>query len=193
MAGPSQFAHDDDAPSLPAVKATDSTGKRVDHWLQNEKKPDLAASTFAIYEAVWRLHVKPLIGKCKLENITTDNVIALYATLRGQRIGSRTVPRHVSKEPNVLTDRKVSRFIQAAKTDKFEGVWLLSLFGGLRLGASLGLKWADVNLHTGEIDIRQQASVVSGAVKIGPLKTKSSGRRIIVGHSVLEALRRRQV
>ena len=64
--------------------------------------------------------------------------------------------------------------------------------GGLRLGECLGLKWADVNLKTGEIEIRQQATEVNYVVNIGPLKTKSSRRVIVVGPSVVEALRRRQ-
>ncbi|MFY9884688.1 MAG: site-specific integrase, partial [Candidatus Cybelea sp.] len=102
------------------------------------------------------------------------------------------VPRHQYREARVLTAAEAQRFLAAAKTDTFEAVWLLGLFGGLRLGECLGLKWADVDLRSGDIRVRQQAAEVYGRVEIGPLKTKSSRRNLVITGAALQALRRRK-
>lgn len=101
------------------------------------------------------------------------------------------IPRHEYKEPRVLTDDEARQLIAAAKHDSFEGIWLLSLFGGLRLGECLGLRWRDVDLDTGKIDVRKQITEINGKIAEGPLKTKSSRREIVVGSIVVTALRRR--
>ncbi|HZY95643.1 MAG TPA: site-specific integrase [Candidatus Cybelea sp.] len=91
-----------------------------------------------------------------------------------------------------MTDAEARSFLKAAKEDAFEAVWLLSLFGGFRLGECLGLKWRDVDLNSGRIDIRKGATEVNGRIQVGKLKTKCSRREIVVGKVVADALRRRQ-
>ena len=90
-----------------------------------------------------------------------------------------STPRHDYKEPHVLTDAEARSFLEAAKEDAFEAVWLLALFGGLRLGECLGLQWQDVDFKSGRIDIRQGATEVNGSIQVGKLKTKSSRREIV--------------
>jgi integrase len=103
------------------------------------------------------------------------------------------VPRHVYKEARVLTATEAQRFLVAAREDRYEAIWALALFGGLRLGECLGLKWEDVDLDSGELRVRQQATEVYGHVAVGPLKTKSSRRNLVVTGLALEALGRGRV
>jgi integrase len=198
-------------------------GQWVERWLEEEKRPNLAASTYAVYEVAWRVHTKPLVGDFRLDRFGPDDVRAVLTKLRAKKVGGRTLqvvwkvmraafdaailqekyhrpnpwravstPRHDYREPHVLTDAEARSFIEAAKEDAFEAVWLLSLFGGLRLGECLGLKWRDVDLKSGRIDIRQGATEVNGSIQVGKLKTKSSRREIVVGKVAAEALQRRQ-
>jgi integrase len=205
------------------ARSRETIGEWVEYWLEHEKRPSLAASTYAVYEVAWRVHAKPLIGKTRLDKFSADDVSRTYKSLRDKDIGGRTLqvvakvmraafdaairqekysranpwrsvstPSHKTKEARVLTADEARRFTAAARTDRFEGVWLLGLFGGLRLGECLGLRWEDVNLKSGEIRIRQQASEVYGRIDIAPLKTKSSRRNLVVTGVALKALRRRQ-
>jgi integrase len=195
----------------------------VELWLKKEKQPNLARSTYAVYEVAWRVHVKPLIGSRRLDKLDADDVQNLYDDLRDKKVGGRTVqvaakimraafdaainqkklsgsnpwrtksiPTHKAREGRVLTPEEAARFIVAARNDAFEGVWLLGLFGGLRLGECLGLRWGDVDLETGEVRVRQQATEVYGHVEIGPLKTASSQRDIVISGTTLDSLRRRR-
>ncbi len=199
-----------------------TTAQWVEHWLEEEKRPNLAASTYAVYEVAWRVHTKPLVGDFRLDRFGPDDVRDVLTKLRAKKCGGRTLqvvwkvmraafdaailqekyprpnpwravstPRHDYKEPHVLTDAEARSFLEAAKEDAFEAVWLLALFGGLRLGECLGLQWQDVDFKSGRIDIRQGATEVNGSIQVGKLKTKSSRREIVVGKVVTDALRRR--
>ena len=59
------------------------------------------------------------------------------------------VPRHEAKEARAPNAPEAKRFIRAARGDRFEALWLLSLLGGCRLGECLGLTWEDVDFTTG--------------------------------------------
>ena len=102
------------------------------------------------------------------------------------------VPRHEAKEARAPNAPEAKRFIRAARGDRFEALWLLSLLGGCRLGECLGLTWEDVDFTKGRVRIRQPATEVGGVTKIGPLKTKSGRRVIDVSKTTVDALRRRQ-
>jgi integrase len=190
----------------PIVKNT--IGEWVEGWLENEKRPNLARSTFAVYEVAWRIHAKPLIEHQRLEKFSPDDVTGVYAALRKKKVGGRTiqvvakvlrgafdaaihhekyhranpwaavpVPRHDYKEPHVLTEQESQRFVEAARHDRFEAVWLLSLFGGLRLGECLGLQWRGVDFDSGRVDIWQQLAEVNGHLEIDLLRRRVPGER----------------
>ncbi|HEY6485370.1 MAG TPA: site-specific integrase [Candidatus Cybelea sp.] len=205
------------------ARRRETIGDWVTDWLEHQRRPALAPATFAVYETVWRVHLKPLLAKRRIDTFEPTDVERVYRTLREKKVGGRTVqvagkfmrvafdaailqkkfrgqnawraiaiPRHKERDARVLTAEEAQRFVKAARDDPYEGVWLLALFGGLRLGELLGLRWCDVDLETGEVRIRQQAVEVYGRVEIGPLKTPSSVRDIVVGGTTLDAMRRRR-
>lgn len=192
-------------------------------WLE-QKRQNVAPATFAVYETVWRVHLKSAVGNHRLDRFTHEHATDLYSDLRKMGVGGRTIqvagkimrlafddaiktgklrgtnpwrmiesPRHRERTARVLTAEEAQRFVKAARNDRYEAAWLLGLFGGLRIGECLGLKWCDVDLDSGEVRIRQQATEIHGRVEEGPLKTDSSVRDLVVGGSTLEALRRRRL
>jgi integrase len=66
---------------------------------------------------------------------------------------------------------------------------VLAVHCGLRQGELLGLKWADVDLESGTLQVRRTMSeTCTGRVEE---ETKSGkGRRIELSHTVIDALRR---
>jgi integrase len=101
-------------------------------------------------------------------------------------------PKHQTKEIRILRQDEVARFVSATAKDRFEALWLLCLFCGLRLGEALGLTLDAIDWKTGEIQIRQQVTEVNGVAAVGKPKTAESIRSIYADPIVLDALRRRR-
>ena len=65
----------------------------------------------------------------------------------------------------------------------------MALACGLRIGEALGLAWNDVNMKTGEVQIRQQLQIVNKRLVLQPLKTDKSRRTLVLPNVCLDALR----
>lgn len=63
----------------------------VNHWLHNVAKPKIRPNTFATWEIAWRVHAQPIIGQKKLEKTRADDVDQLYAELKKNGAGGRSV------------------------------------------------------------------------------------------------------
>ncbi len=85
-------------------------------------------------------------------------------------------------------------FLDAARGQKYEALYVLSLTCGLRMGESLGLKWSDIDLNSGTLHVnRQLQRMRKDGDKSGTLvfsEPKNASRRTIdLPHRALEALR----
>jgi integrase len=65
-------------------------------------------------------------------------------------------PRRVKKEMRVLTPEQVRTFLEAAKGDRLESLYVLAITTGLREGELLGLRWPDVDLEGGKLQVLRQ-------------------------------------
>ncbi len=52
-------------------------GAYLDRWLESER-PSVSQKTYASYEVVVRLHIKPLLGHMRLKDLTADHPRWLY-------------------------------------------------------------------------------------------------------------------
>jgi len=78
-------------------------------------------------------------------------------------------------------------FLRAIAGDRFETLYLLALDSGMRQGELFALKWADVDLARGKIEVRRSVRDDNGTLTEGPTKTKVS-RSIIVSQPTIKAL-----
>ena len=78
------------------------------------------------------------------------------------------------KKPDLspLMDDNIGKFMEAIQGDRFERLFILALFSGMRQSEIIGLRWDDVDLDNGTILVRRQLQ-----------KSRSSGKYIYVGET----------
>lgn len=192
-----------------------TVGQYMDKWLLGIKGT-VRQRTWERYESLVRVHIKPAIGTKKLKDLTRAHVKGLYAAKR-EAISPRTVqyvhvtlhkalkdavadgsiPRNVSDglkpstarrhEIDPLTPEQAKAFLAAARDDRFHALYVLAIHYGLRQGEMLGLKWGDIDLEGGTLQVRRTMSEArAGRIEEG---TKSGkGRLINLSQTAVEAL-----
>lgn len=101
-----------------------------------------------------------------------------------------TPPRKEKKEIAVLNEEQARTLLEAVKGTVFYIPTLLALYAGLRRGEVLGLRWQDVDLKNGSIQIRQTLQWGEGR-ELGfyPPKTHRSRRSVAIPPVVVSALK----
>lgn len=102
-----------------------------------------------------------------------------------------TLPRIVRKDIKPLDEDATAQFIEAIQGHRYEPVFLVTLFTGMRQGEVLGLTWDCVDLGKGLITINKQIQKAPGGGSVYHLvPTKNSkGRTVTPAPFVMELLR----
>lgn len=70
--------------------------------------------------------------------------------------GRLNPPKTPKKEFRVLTPEEAQRLLDAAESDRFYALYVLAVMWGLREGELLGLKWEDIDLDRGTLQVKRQ-------------------------------------
>jgi integrase len=92
----------------------------------------------------------------------------------------------VEKNPYNLEEAKA--LLQAVIDHRFRALFTLSISTGLREGEALGLRWSDVNLENGSLDVTCTLHRRDGAWFFEPPKTTSSNRTVAMTPLLLQVL-----
>src|SRR5829696_8633019 len=164
----------------------ETLGTFLVRWLEDVVKPNKAHRTYATHRQQVLSHLVPALGRIRLEALRKAHVDRLYADLlRGglappsvrrvhavlhaaleEAVRGDLIPRnpaaHANKpkvrqeEIEPLDAEQARRFLDAARGDRYEALYLLCLMAGLRQGEALGLKWSDVDLGAGTLRVNRQ-------------------------------------
>jgi len=88
-----------------------------------------------------------------------------------------------------LTAPQAQAVLQAAQAQRLGALYVLALFLGLRRGELLGLRWEDVDLDGGKLEVVHTLQRVGGALQLVPPKTEGSRRTVPLPSVCVEALR----
>jgi integrase len=83
-------------------------------------------------------------------------------------------------------------FLRAARPDPLYPAFVLLLLYGMRRGEVLGLRWQDIDLHAGQLAVRQQIQRIRGSLHTGPVKTRAGSRDLPIPNLARAALVIRQ-
>jgi integrase len=188
--------------------------KYMDRWLESIRD-SVRPGTFKPYEAITRLHIKPTLGKTKLDKLNALQLETLYrrklkAGLSARRVRyihvtirkalkdavrlqllSRNVadaaipPRQTKPKIQPLTQEQMKALLEAARGDKLEALYVLACTTAMRQGELLGLQWKDIDLDTGALRVNR--SVYDGV--ISPPKTATGNRTIKLSRLATAALK----
>ena len=207
----------------------------LSEWLFNVKFLNIKPSTQALYEGIYRVHIKDNnLLKIKVNDITIADIQRYYKNLLKTGATPHTIksihtiiapciryaynndliikdftkaielPKESEKmklekeeEVQPLTKEEQQIFIQAIKGHKFEMIFTLALYSGLRQGELLALTWDDININECYVDVNKTMSEVAevseegrGKIKhtLQTPKTKTSIRTVQIPSSVINML-----
>lgn len=209
----------DQEKGLPIVSDKRTVGEYLTEWLETVR-PRLQPTTHTRYEQLMRLQVTPELGKVKLSKLTPHQVQKLYATWRERGLSATSVkhlhtvlhgalaqavkwdylarnptdlvvkPKMGTREMKTLTREQVDRFLEVAKGDRLEALYLLAVSTGMRQGELLALRWTNVDLERGTLQVRGTMQPTPDGLRISQPKTKASKRRLQLAPLATDALRK---
>ena len=100
-----------------------------------------------------------------------------------------TVPKPTARPIRPLDVDQARAFLAQARLHRLEALFSVALACGLRLGEATGLLWDDVDLTSGDVQIRQQLQRVGKQFLLQALKTEKSRRTLALPTVCVEALR----
>jgi len=216
---------------LPPEPGRLTVGNWLTQWLENQKPPATKPKTYAAYEYQVRVHLMPAFGKRPLTKLQPQEVrefmqskaksglspksirhfratlrAALNVAMRDGLIARNVAalvkpPRAARPALRVFSKEDTFRFLDVVKGHRLEAIFTVALALGLREGEILGLRWQDVNLRDGTLEVSHTLQRIKrpgadkGKLELVAPKTDRSRRVIMlpqVATSALYAHRRRQ-
>ena len=193
----------------------------MDKWLSESARNRLRPKTYKDYAGLTRNHIVPALGHLKLKKLTPLHVQQFYGAKLGAGLSKRTVeylhavlhsalkqavrwelvPRNVTeavdpprperKERSTLNLDQARFFLESARDDKWEALYVLAIQTGMRRGELFGLRWNDVDLDHGWLHIRQ--TLAPDGESFSAPKNPKSRRKIRLTPVAVDALKRHKV
>jgi integrase len=195
-----------------------TVGEYLDRWLNDSVRDTVRQRTWERYEQFVRVHLTPALGKIKLAKLTPAHVRGLYRDKLNSGLAPRTVlhihrafskalkqaaadgliprnpaapvkpPQPRGEEIRPLNREQVRVLFEAASGDRLEALYIVAVTAGLRRGELQGLKWEDLDLEAGMLQVRRTCSEPKGG-HIFEAPKSGKGRNIRLTQSAVAALR----
>jgi integrase len=193
-------------------------------WLENTQRQSVRPRTYERYEEIIRLHILPILGHHKLQNLAAPHLQAFYTKKLQEGLSPLTVisfhnvlhkaldtavkwnliarnvckivdpPRRQRFEVTPLTLEQIQKLLSGVEGHRLEALFKLALATGMRRGELMGLKWQDIDLEKGTLQVRRVLSRIpskmpgKGYEEAEP-KTQKSRRAIIIAAFALKSLK----
>jgi integrase len=197
----------------------------LDEWLNTFVKPTVKISTFRTYEQRVRVNIKPKLAAIRLTELSTPTIQKMYNEMSASGLSAKSVkvahgvlhkaleqavalgylrvnpsdacklPRMVKKEIKPLDDLQIAEFMEAIRGHKYETLYLVSLFSGMRQSETLALKLDCIDFKAGTILISRQVqkeNTKGGEYYLSTVKNDKA-RRITPALFIMKALRAHKV
>ena len=160
-------------------------------YMRELELSDIKQSTFANYNSMLKIHIRPYFEDQKLTSITTGDIVEFVDNLKQKKMGtgaihgvmgllSRMLNAAVKKKnlpfnpceevdlPKIekakiepLTPTEQKLLEAAAFQHEYGLPVILTLYTGMRIGEIAGLRWSDINFDTGVIHVQRTIQRIS--------------------------------
>jgi integrase len=202
---------------LPRAAAI-SLNQYLDQWLTTAAKPRLRPKSYTDYEALLRLHIRPVLGTRPLGAIVQFDIQTIYAQMFERGLSARTIeytnavlqsafrqavrwkmladdpcvgvdlPRMKRREMEALSVEECRRFLAVARETEWFALYALALTTGMRPSEYLALKWSDIDWHRGAASVCRTIQHSKAGFLFDDTKRKRSRRVVKLQDFVLKAL-----
>jgi integrase len=188
-------------------------------WLSSARHK-LKPSSYRRYRLDLHRYILPALGHVSLAKLTAQQVQALYTQKLDAGLSASTVlnihtvlhsalkeavrlglvqrnvsdlvqkPRRRRTKQATFNEEQARTFLDAAKGDRLEALYVLAISTGMREGELLGLTWRDVDLERGILHVTRSLQESDGPARrvLDEPKTAHSRRRISLSRVALSAL-----
>lgn len=98
------------------------------------------------------------------------------------------VPTPPKQDVEPLTPDESRTLLKAAQGNSWEALWTLYVGLGLRRGEALRLRWGDIDLDNGHLNVVQSLQRSRGELRLKSPKTDTSRRRVVLPGFCIDAL-----
>src|SRR5215211_1487944 len=199
-------------------KSPETVGDLLERWLQTVARHKVKPTTLEDYTLTINKHLKPALGHIQVQALTAATVQRFYSDRLDAGIGARSVqlchqrlsqalalaereaivsrnvcratepPKAPPKQGSSWTAEEARRFLAKADADTYSPLWLLALKTGLRRGELLGIRWKDLDLDKGTLQVHQTVTLLQGTPTIQTPKTAASRRVVKLSADAVTAL-----
>jgi integrase len=162
-------------PGLGRVKVAELTPQMVNAYLRRTLESGLSPRTVAHHRAVLRTALHDAMRHGHIER---------------NAAGLSDPPRVPAYEVRVMEPAEACAILNAVAGTNLEGPVAVSLWGGLRIGETLGLKWGDIDWDGRVLHIRRALMRRGGETSLVEPKSRSSRRNVPIPVPMAEALQR---
>lgn len=189
----------------------------IDEWLEN-RKSKISKNTYQTYKYLIDAHVKPQLGKFRLDKLNSLAIDNFYTQLEKEGKSSATIkkihsiirasleyatqyqlikrnPASVVKPPavrhkdiTVWDEQQMLKFLDFVKDEWDYIVYHLALYTGMRKGEILGLKWSDIDFINNKIRVMRSYSKTG----FSEGKTANARRVIDIDETTVDYLLKRK-
>jgi integrase len=195
-------------------------GVYLEQWLEDVKKPELRVSSYVKYKKLIVGYIIPALGNLQLQKLTPQHVQSFYTKKLKEGLSAKTVhsihgvlhnaldnavrwrlvpknvtdlvtpPRLEKHEVQSLTLEQARTLLAAARGHRLDMLLTLALTTGMRRGELLALRWSDIDLESGMLQVRRTVDFIAryGYVE-GEPKTARSRRKIVLPAFVVAMLK----
>jgi len=203
---------------VPVTPQRQTVGQFLQKWVEDSVRPTVRPSTFERYEGIVTNHLVPSIGRRTLHGLSPQDVQALYTGKLNSGLSARSVehlhavlrralgqalkwglvarnvatlvdvPRPHRREVRPFSLEEARTLLEAIRGHRMEALYVLCLTVGLRQGEALGLRWEDVDLDGGTLQVRTALQRIDGTYRLVEPKTNRSRRTVALPETAAVAL-----
>jgi len=195
----------------------------LEQWQRIKKAEGLRASTLRFYAQLIDAHIRPELGRKRLDKLTPSDVRNLISAKSDSHLSPATVghilrllrnslgeaerldmvtrnvaksvrmPRVPEHQVEALDVQQARRLLAVIEGHRLSALFSTALVLGLRRGEVLGLSWPDLDFKAGSVSVRHSLQRLDGSLQLVPPKTRASVGRLAAPPGLMKMLAKHRV